>query len=162
MGPPPFGDGNQTGGVGRTVWYCILQWGHRLSAMETSPSPCPGYSPSWDLQWGHRLSAMETRADGVLRCQICGPSMGPPPFGDGNWAANGGVIYPIDPFNGATAFRRWKLGRVGIAPYPRLHSFNGATAFRRWKLGLAVNETSRRYVLQWGHRLSAMETSSPA
>ena len=68
-------------------------------------------------------------------------SMGPPPFGDGNWRER---------FNGATAFRRWK-------PWCRLPSrrsgrgFNGATAFRRWKLALWS-------VLQWGHRLSAMET----
>ena len=50
MGPPPFGDGNQlknakaartaemeTDESGGAEWTCaVLQWGHRLSAMETS------------------------------------------------------------------------------------------------------------------------------
>ena len=36
-----------------------LQWGHRLSAMETPQSKTGSYAGAW-LQWGHRLSAMET------------------------------------------------------------------------------------------------------
>ena len=44
-----------------------LQWGHRLSAMETRPwrKTCGGLEK---LQWGHRLSAMETRAISLSRC----------------------------------------------------------------------------------------------
>ena len=60
--------------------------------------------------------------------------MGPPPFGDGN--ANSG------------------LPSIGGAK-----SFNGATAFRRWKLCEQCNNWSCKTWLQWGHRLSAMETS---
>ena len=38
-------------------------------------------------------------------------------------------------------------------------SFNGATAFRRWKLPKkGPRPETRHLALQWGHRLSAMET----
>ena len=39
MGPPPFGDGNRSGIL--TIWCGTkLQWGHRLSAMETPRDHC--------------------------------------------------------------------------------------------------------------------------
>ena len=38
-------------------------------------------------------------------------------------------------------------------------SFNGATAFRRWKPTGVMMETLCDHFLQWGHRLSAMETA---
>ena len=84
MGPPPFGDGNKPGTGDSRYSIRTLQWGHRLSAMETRqkhgsghrglrPSmgpppfgdgnkydPLNSSSPIYDLQWGHRLSAMET------------------------------------------------------------------------------------------------------
>ncbi len=61
-----------------------LQWGHRLSAVETRRMAAIIAHIMPELQWGHRLSAVET----------CGPiydhfialpaSMGPPSFGGGN------------------------------------------------------------------------------
>ena len=84
MGPPPFSDGNQTLFKPGQTCRCSLQWGHRLSAMETSD------------------------ADGYHR--------------------------------------------------PRFHPFNGATAFQRWKLFPAAASGGALVALQWGHRLSAMET----
>ena len=110
-------------------------------------------------------------------------SMGPPPFGDGNVIKCLVLSSSRLCFNGATAFRRWKPGRPGRGG-PALLCFNGATAFRRWKLardiegffadGLASmgpppfgdgNQMLWRWnlnyvLLQWGHRLSAMETSA--
>ena len=58
IGPPPFGDGKNGGCAGMLFYLCLLQWGHRLSAMESlsSASRLAGNS---SLQWGHRLSAME-------------------------------------------------------------------------------------------------------
>ena len=78
-------------------------------------------------------------------------SMEPPPFGSGN---------SIDlrsrskvsgrGFNGATAFRQWKLCTFA--------SFNGATAFRQWKLEAPHLHHEPSNWLQWSHRLSAVET----
>ena len=63
----------------------LLQWGHRLSAMETGATGSGKTASVW-LQWGHRLSAMETvhRLDDLVLLDDA--SMGPPPFGDGNKA----------------------------------------------------------------------------
>ena len=38
------------------------------------------------------------------------------------------------------------------------HGFNGATAFRRWKLDNTGEWRTSEVELQWGHRLSAVET----
>ena len=205
MGPPPFSDGNPRG-INRGV--CLanllrsfsgllgmetpeesteefaevdLQWGHRLSAMETTldltnslalVTPSMGPPPfsdgnllyqNWDLvvltflQWGHRLSAMETGGDAVRDVPDIRPSMGPPPFSDGNrhllpapGAGRGPSMGP-PPFSDGNRGTSWSLTLQTAA-------FNGATAFQRWKLlGVSSLETNVRY-LQWGHRLSAMET----
>ena len=207
MGPPPFGDGNPCGGRlenlhvlafnGATAFrrwklVVILSYGSSQHNPFNGATAFRRWKPGHVsplrfhlsvLQWGHRLSAMETglhvfrAVDGEL------PSMGPPPFGDGNISFSIELLTPDtdlqwghrlsametasltrsfhrrpSTFNGATAFRRWKPAIVYDGRTWSVYPFNGATAFRRWKLGLAVNETSRRYVLQWGHRLSAMET----
>ena len=85
------------------------------------------------LQWGHRLSAMERAADSQAAPLPVRASMGPPPFGDGK-------------------------GRGTARPRPRSRCFNGATAFRRWKVLERALQTATTLVLQWGHRLSAMES----
>ena len=158
MGPPPFGDGNAIAAALPNSITGLLQWGHRLSAMETRWT-ISGQSRSWCLQWGHRLSAMETTTSSTGVVTPTGstfngatafrrwkrdptvlislnspiPSMGPPPFGDGNTGGNRAIKSGATTFNGATAFRRWKpSGVFGLAG------------------GVAL--------LQWGHRLSAMET----
>ena len=83
MGPPPFGDGNQATRREYQQTPVALQWGHRLSAMETSsPASLVGWSNA--LQWGHRLSAMETSRLEWVTWGRDEASMGPPPFGDGN------------------------------------------------------------------------------
>ena len=61
MGPPPFGDGNVHSSPATGVGMLVLQWGHRLSAMETTQAELDAHEASTQLQWGHRLSAMETR-----------------------------------------------------------------------------------------------------
>jgi hypothetical protein len=59
MGPPPFDGGNPEilRGIQRVVR--ALQWGHRLSTVETRFSSS-GFSLWATLQWGHRLSTVET------------------------------------------------------------------------------------------------------
>ena len=157
MGPPPFGDGKR---VATLIWP----------------------KPSTSLQWGHRLSAME-RGYGQHRPDIHHrASMGPPPFGDGKFTGftrspfitdcfNGATAFrrwkAVLPrcakpsrscFNGATAFRRWKVCR-GTAPSCPRQGFNGATAFRRWKAPGRTRRLRGVLSLQWGHRLSAMESA---
>ncbi len=109
------------------------------------------------LQWGHRLSAMETRVLVPFNYRRDNASMGPPPFGDGNDTDQIDRSDHDYGFNGATAFRRWKQASRVLA-VGRNSRFNGATAFRRWKPRPSVLSTLLFYSLQWGHRLSAMET----
>ena len=88
------------------------------------------------------------------------PSMGPPPFGDGNCAWEPSWWRWLSSFNGATAFRRWKLN----GPVYGVDDFNDL----QWGHRLSAMETrmafgwiTRFFDLQWGHRLSAMETIRP-
>ena len=60
MGPPPFGDGNEAYRYHLRSNIPGLQWGHRLSAMETHMADPAVGALTFLLQWGHRLSAMET------------------------------------------------------------------------------------------------------
>ncbi len=143
------------GWTGKT-WIDRLQWGHRLSPVETRK--CSGKSTfTLRLQWGHRLSPVETTSH-VTDCRII-PSC----------------------FNGATGFRRWKradhIGAnppLGASMGPPAFAggntnaqfvahcpdsrFNGATGFRRWKPPLPALRHSPDVRLQWGHRLSPVET----
>ena len=134
MGPPPFGSGNR--GVRRHVAPL------RRASMGPPPfgsgnnDDIPGESRSgWELQWGHRLSAVETVAPFYNLFPRMFASMGPPPFGSGNqgWLRN--THFHLSRFNGATAFRQWKPGL--------------------WRIISRVRWT----LLQWGHRLSAVETA---
>ena len=138
LGPPPFGDGNRAS----LAWLTSLQWGHRLSAMETSVLHTPfSRRPSLGYCFNGATAFRRWKP-----AQVRLASMGPPPFGDGNAPLN-----MIRRFNGATAFRRWKPlsfwpftsasmgpppfgdGNRGASARGMCGSFNGATAFRRWK-----------------------------
>ena len=122
----------ETGQLGSTAaTHTNLQWGHRLSAMETRKYGWH-FHIILHLQWGHRLSAMETPASRKRSAPRHSASMGPPPFGDGNRTIPTTRRTATTGFNGATAFRRWKLGQARGTP-SSLGCFNGATAFRRWK-----------------------------
>ena len=184
----------------------VLQWGHRLSAMESSVFGARRQVARLALQWGHRLSAMERMAEGPYSYSLTAASMGPPPFGDGKYQGPRDCGGRKRGFNGATAFRRWK-GEFGLGAGIRLaelqwghrlsamerryaqrggecvrNCFNGATAFRRWKAVEWYDRISASLAsmgpppfgdgkwdrswgaiadvgtLQWGHRLSAMES----
>ncbi len=133
MGPPPFDGGNFHPAIRAGPLQAKLQWGHRLSTVETPPAAA-GTWASLLLQWGHRLSTVETAGQHLLDKSSQHASMGPPPFDGGNAGAHPLLPLTSERFNGATAFRRWKLReRAG------------------WGRGSAK--------LQWGHRLSTVETS---
>ena len=131
MGPPPFGDGNFPEGTVGDLLY-ELQWGHRLSAMETMVVLLLLLATLL-LQWGHRLSAMETMERGSRKpVPLLWASMGPPPFGDGNM--------------GEQAIPR-TLGRLQWG-----HRLSAMETEARCAMHFSSVS------LQWGHRLSAMET----
>ena len=135
-----------------------LQWGHRLSAMDTSPGAGRPRIASL-LQWGHRLSAMDTLWNPT-------EAKSPPHSFNGATAFRRWIRPTADSpglsgpgFNGATAFRRWiRSGALGCCARPPW-CFNGATAFRRWILPTPPLVWRLHTELQWGHRLSAMDTS---
>ena len=159
-----------------------LQWGHRLSAMERT-CLCPTIlSPSRSFNGATALRRWKRPNKG--QCPLVIPaSMGPPPLRDGN-CAFGGEVPLTDPasmgppplrdgngascrmsgptrtsFNGATASRRWKR-RNHAAHVAEAFGFNGATAFRQWKPIFWSINSCIAVILQWGHHLSAVETTA--
>ena len=181
MGPPPFGDGNApmppdplrtpNGFNGATAFRrwkpsitspsrsvaSTLQWGHRLSAMETSGTVATGSVGNQGFNGAtafRRWKLGDIGLDVEVRSIA---SMGPPPFGDGNepgmhvWNAVHAASMGPPPFGD---------GNAGYYSWPEIRStgFNGATAFRRWKRGILFLAGNPVNWLQWGHRLSAMET----
>ena len=106
MGPPPFGSGNNEPPA-NTWLFKMLQWGHRLSAVETSGArPLRRVYPSFN---GATAFRQWKPGGGVGGVKIIAASMGPPPFGSGNGPALAFGLSPVcGGFNGATAFRQWK------------------------------------------------------
>ena len=142
MGPPPFGDGNVPAS--------------RYSRRGTLVRPSMGPPPFGD---GNR-AIKSSLGDPFV---YLGPSMGPPPFGDGNLtcSSSAGALRASHPSMGPPPFGDgnavWLTAMVQILSSP----FNGATAFRRWKpCGKRLSRLRLDILdLQWGHRLSAMETA---
>ena len=133
MGPPPFDGGN-------------LPLGGMLGPLALPASMGP---PPFD-------GGNEQRGQGVRRAARA--SMGPPPFDGGNAACPSLPKSHARRFNGATAFRRWKPRAGRRTPTSSHAGFNGATAFRRWKQMAIPYTSAAPVVLQWGHRLSTVET----
>ena len=158
MGPPPFGDGNTSNPVAIGSAFVHLQWGHRLSAMETRESHNKYVHGEVAFNGATAFRRWKRESPILSTYTVRWPSMGPPPFGDGNLNRCCHSSASNYSFNGATAFRRWKRGPSGNG---RTWSFN-----LQWGHRLSAMETSssssssrREITLQWGHRLSAMETS---
>ena len=133
MGPPPFDGGNRQMSMAELRWIPPSMGPPPFDGGNGSLLPSTSSTVS-NLQWGHRLSTVETppRRDQSVRQAM--PSMGPPPFDGGNPGSGRGESAICGAFNGATAFRRWKHRM------PALHS------------------RTREEGLQWGHRLSTVET----
>ena len=109
-----------------------LQWGHRLSAMETCGTPLAVAGPHQPFNGATAFQRWKHHQRHPQRGPALDPSMGPPPFSDGNLAQGQRIARSWPSFNGATAFQRWKLlaRHPSVGDFP---SFNGATAFQRWK-----------------------------
>ena len=90
MGPPPFGDGNVRAGA-KFAAEETPSMGPPPFGDGNTYSFVSAVSSCSALQWGHRLSAMETKVIEQTLTPHALPSMGPPPFGDGNlslWLAS--------------------------------------------------------------------------
>ena len=158
MGPPPFSDGNlvlllnlDTLGVPSMGPSPFSDGNDYLGELPVRSPPHPSMGPP-PFSDGNLVLLLNLDTLGV-------PSMGPPPFSDGNLV----LLLNLDTlertFNGAIAFQRWKRLSWGTPGPQPAASFNGATAFQRWKphdLGIVFDQDA---ALQWGHRLSAMETA---
>ncbi len=132
MGPPSFGGGNSNR-RGRITSSArrLLQWGHRLSAVETWMSEQRASRTVASASMGPPSFGGGNLGDDRAARAGGRASMGPPSFGGGNCSTPSSTL-AVSCFNGATVFRRWKLCRPPLCdPFPS--GFNGATVFRRWK-----------------------------
>ena len=209
MGPPPFGDGKSplsapdfrpllrfNGATAFRRWkagrlplpqaaVAGLQWGHRLSAMERTPwrrYPWPtrwasmGPPPfgdgkvggTWHNPWEITRASMGPPpfGDGKIptkarRLSKIRASMGPPPFGDGKQLVGQPAMGSGNASMGPPPFGDGK-SKDGVQGAVDSRGFNGATAFRRWKGSPTWSTYFRLTALQWGHRLSAMESGEVA
>ena len=155
MEPPPFGSGNMVKAWMEANNKTMLQWSHRLSAVETCKFPSVTLS-SYPLQWSHRLSAVETWGHR--------PWHRAPPYGL-QWSHRLSAV-ETTPQQGFTPRQevtlQWSHRLSAVeTPADLTHlerEANGATAFRQWCPG-CVLAVSGLVWLQWSHRLSAVETS---
>ena len=85
MGPPPFGGGNARRPYQGQAREPRASMGPPPFGGGNSPPFSPMRTPSSPLQWGHRLSAVETWDDALEKATDKLASMGPPPFGGGNF-----------------------------------------------------------------------------
>jgi hypothetical protein len=147
MGPPPFDGGNCHESSNVAPPSPPLQWGHRLSTVETTPA-LPGRTNGralrrmtmiWNLdallQWGHRLSTVETRFRSRLRAPLRSRLQ---------WGHRLSTV--------ETRYTRRRLGRIrptaSMGPPP----FDGGNP----EILRGIQRVVR--ALQWGHRLSTVET----
>ena len=137
MGPTPFGDGDLGQCARANVPAFLLQWGHRLSAMEIIVDTA---YPCWSCARFNGATAFRRWRSSCRAPADPGgqASMGPPPFGDGDmlkarWQTRqGAASMGPPPFGDGD---RQDSRAFGVCA-PR---FNGATAFRQWRcLGLAT------------------------
>ncbi len=159
-----------------------LQWGQRLSALDT---PLRGAIPRrvdcrcnganafqrWILLGdGQGPSRIRRAAMGPTpfsvgyfqrqsrRRAVGDAAMGPTPFSVGYASSGCGADSPADTCcNGANAFQRWILHFVR-EPHRGGGRCNGANAFQRWILMEGDARQLAGAVLQWGQRLSALDT----
>ena len=133
MGPPPFGDGNVEGSRRSVGAVMPLQWGHRLSAMETLRSYRTPDTPD-PASMGPPPFGDGNHAEGPVDAPGVVASMGPPPFGDGNVVKLSAAV--------TTTLLQWGHRLSAMETVDTAATFSSGAK------------------LQWGHRLSAMETST--
>src|SRR5579875_2136875 len=116
-------------------------------------------SRRWDgsLQWSHGHTAVETLWHWSPIRHITRASMEPRPYGRGDIASGRRWPSKRQRFNGATAIRPWRPPS-GHAGRRTSGGFNGATAIRPWRHYTRQGACKGRYLLQWSHGHTAVET----
>ena len=111
----------------------MLQWGQRLSALDTYRAVGFHENVSAMLQWGQRLSALDTRS------------------------RLPGAVPRLRRFNGANAFQRWihEEAKKFVSENPGLQWGQRLSALDTEG---GVRGGVPRPELQWGQRLSALDT----
>ncbi len=156
MGPPPFDDGNRNG---RNI--TALQPDASMGPPPFDDGNCR--TPRTSFQRREASMGPPPFGDGnllvapyQLPCLLA--SMGPPPFGDGNStimvcdARDGNASMGPPPF-GDGNLRRFRLVE------PVVLASMGPPPFGDGNRGLVAVFEDDDWVLQWGHRLSVMETA---
>ena len=116
--------------------FHVLQWGHRLSAMESRDMTSHARRVTRSLQWGHRLSAME---------RIMGERIPR-------------IIHLLQWGHRLSAMER--VGsNCGSGPTFSLQWGHRLSAMESGHC--TDGTTTLSMELQWGHRLSAMESRDP-
>ena len=158
-----------------------LQWGHGISAVESS-SRSSRRSMSWRLQWGHGISAVESSSSPVLLFYLWATSMGPRHLCRGIVRRLHTAGTPISTSMGPRHLCRGIVGAPKTSFVSR-SDFNGATASLPWNqrsaemarsaewstsmgprhLCRGIRNVRRRGgavhgILQWGHGISAVES----
>ena len=135
----------------------VLQWGQRLSALDTMMRRPAAKAPESASMGPTPFSVGYVELEQRSPISVAA-SMGPTPFSVGYGGKAWESRLPDGSFNGANAFQRWIRRRPpplrAAAP-----GFNGANAFQRWIRGLAQQERNMTMTLQWGQRLSALDTA---
>ena len=160
MGPPPFSDGN--GPLGHPFdFFLLASMGPPPFGDGTRAELVPKLPAHVLASMGPPPFGDGTRAELVpkLPAHVLA-SMGPPPFGDGNSVACGRWPARSRRFNGATAFRRWKPGLLGRGLWTAGYASMGPPPFGDGNFFKPPSYSIHSSPLQWGHRLSAMETGT--
>ncbi len=156
MGPPTYIGGNGAGiGISPFSLF-MLQWGHRLTSVETiitaivttfscsfnGATDLHRWKPqlwlsqtelSHTLQWGHRLTSVETYKQLQEKEELTKASMGPPTYIGGNY----------------------RLGQRAELSYPMLQWGHRLTSV---ETRIGTKCMNLKSGLQWGHRLTSVET----
>ena len=108
------------------------------------------------LQWGHRLSAMEASLTSNVPMSVQACFNGATAFRRWKPPCSSGPAARRHSFNGATAFQRWKHHRLHLSVLKAVAASMGPPPFGDGSL-IMEPILSDIEPLQWGHRLSAME-----
>ena len=157
MGPTPFSVGYQPGGKNElqgdnpSMWPTPFSVGYTGMRTLTATGRMSFNGANAFQRWIPRNETVTIHLLNDLQ-------WGPTPFSVGYTTLGTTNASSTTCFNGANAFQRWIRPR-GVVLLPLHSRFNGDNAFQRWILPAEMLAASDPYKLQWGQRLSALDTA---